>query len=126
MRKFKQVKRKEVIFDLNEWELVEQQAKKIQVNTSDYIRRMAIKGQIIIFDLKEVGELMKALRIIGGNINQIAKKANEINSVYAKDVEKLREEVDALSRILSRSLSERQSNVAQPTYSIPKRRTILF
>lgn len=55
---------------------------------------------------------MKALRIIGGNINQIAKKANEINSVYAKDVEKLREEVDALSRILSRSLSERQSNVA--------------
>ena len=112
MRKFKQVKRKEVIFDLNEWELVEQQAKKIHVNTSDYIRRMAIKGQIIIFDLKEVGELMKALRIIGGNINQIAKKANEINSVYAKDVEKLREEVDALSRILSRSLSERQSNVA--------------
>ena len=112
MRKFKQVKRKEVIFDLNEWELVEQQAKKIQVNTSDYIRRMAIKGQIIIFDLKEIGELMKALRIIGGNINQIAKKANETHSVYEKDVEKLREEVDALSRILSRSLSERQSNVA--------------
>ena len=112
MRKFKQVKRKEVIFDLNEWELVEQQAKKIQINTSDYIRRMAIKGQIIIFDLKEVGELMKALRIIGGNINQIAKKANETHNIYAKDVEKLREEVDALSRILSRSLSERQSNVA--------------
>ena len=112
MRKFKQVKRKEVIFNLNEWELVEQQAKKIQINTSDYIRRMAIKGQIIIFDLKEVGELMKALRIIGGNINQIAKKANETHSVYDNDVEKLREEVDALSRILSRSLSERQSNVA--------------
>ena len=112
MRKFKQVKRKEVIFDLNEWELVEQQAKKIQINTSDYIRRMAVRGQIIIFDLKEVGELMKAPRIIGGNINQIAKKANETHSVYAKDVEKLREEVDALSRILSRSLSERQSNVA--------------
>ena len=112
MRKFKQVKRKEIIFDLNEWELVEQQAKKIQINTSDYIRRMAIKGQIIIFDLKEVGELMKALRIIGGNINQIAKKANETHSVYEKDVEKLREEVDALFRTLSQSLSERQSNAA--------------
>ena len=80
MRKFKQVKRKEIIFDLNEWEIVERQAKQVQINTSDYIRRMAIKGQIIIFDLKEVGELMKALRIIGGNINQIAKKANDTKS----------------------------------------------
>ena len=96
MRKFKQVKRKEVIFDLDEWEIVEQQAKKIQISTSDYIRRMAVKGQITILDLKEIGELMKALRIIGGNINQIAKKANETHSVYADDVAKLQKEVDAL------------------------------
>ena len=112
MRKFKQVKRKEVIFDLDEWGIVERQAKKIQISTSDYIRRMAVKGQITILDLKEIGELMKALRIIGGNINQIAKKANETHSVYANDVEKLREEVDALFRTLSQSLSERQSNAA--------------
>ena len=112
MRKFKQVKRKEVIFDLDEWESVERQAKKIQINTSDYIRRMAVKGQITILDLKEIGEVMKALRIIGGNINQIAKKANETHSVYANDVEKLREEVDALFRTLSQSLSERRSNAA--------------
>ena len=56
MRKFKQVKRKEVIFDLKEWELVEKRAKQVQINTSDFIRRMAIKGQIIVFDLKNVGE----------------------------------------------------------------------
>lgn len=112
MRKFKQVKRKEIIFDLDEWAIVEQQAKKIQINTSDYIRRMAIKGQIIIFDLKNVGELMKGLRIIGGNINQIAKKANETHSVYADDVESLRMEVEALCRLLSQNLSEQQSNAA--------------
>lgn len=104
MRKFKQVKRKEVIFDLNEWALVERQAKKIQINTSDYIRRMATKGRIIIFDLKNVGELMKGLRIIGGNINQIAKKANETHSVYADDVELLRLEVEALCLMLSQSI----------------------
>ena len=110
MRKFKQVKRKEVIFDLNEWELVEQQAKKIQINTSDYIRRMAVRGQIIIFDLKEVGELMKALRIIGGNINQIAKKANETHSVYFEDVAKLQKEVEALSHTLSQLAFTARSN----------------
>ena len=112
MRKFKQVKRKEIIFDLDEWEIVERQAKKIQISTSDYIRRMAIKGQITILDLKEIGELMKALRIIGGNINQIAKKANETHSVYANDVDKLREEVYAIFRTLSQSLSERRSSAA--------------
>lgn len=112
MRKFKQVKRKEIIFDLKEWELVEKRAKQVQINTSDFIRRMAIKGQIIIFDLKNVGELMKGLRIIGGNINQIAKKANETHSVYADDVKSLKLEVETLCRLLSQSLSEQQSNVA--------------
>ena len=112
MRKFKQVKRKEVIFDLKEWELVEKRAKQVQINTSDFIRRMAIKGQIIIFDLKNVGELMKGLRIIGNNINQIAKKANETHSVYADDVKSLKLEVETLCRLLSQSLSEQQSNVA--------------
>ena len=112
MRKFKQVKRKEVIFDLKEWELVEKRAKQVQINTSDFIRRIAIKGQIIIFDLKNVGELMKGLRIIGNNINQIAKKANETHSVYADDVKSLKLEVETLCRLLSQSLSEQQSNVA--------------
>ena len=112
MRKFKQVKRKEIIFDLKEWEFVEKRAKQVQINTSDFIRRMATKGQIIIFDLKNVGELMKGLRIIGGNINQIAKKANETHSVYADDVKSLKLEVETLCRLLSQSLSEQQSNVA--------------
>ena len=112
MRKFKQVKRKEIIFDLKEWELVEKRAKQVHINTSDFIRRMATKGQIIIFDLKNVGELMKGLRIIGGNINQIAKKANETHSVYADDVKSLKLEVETLCRLLSQSLSEQQSNAA--------------
>lgn len=112
MRKFKQVKRKEIIFDLKEWELVEKRAKQVQINTSDFIRRMAIKGQIVIFDLKKIGELMKGLRIIGGNINQIAKKANETHSVGVDDVEFLKLEVEALCRLLSQNLSEQQSNAA--------------
>lgn len=106
MRKFKQVKRKEIIFDLKKWELVEKRAKQVRINTSDFIRRMAIKGQIIVFDLKNVGELMTGLRIIGGNINQIAKKANETHSIYADDVEQLKLEVESLCLMLSQSLSE--------------------
>ena len=47
---------------------------------------------------------MKALRIIGANINQLVKKANETHNVYAADVENLRKEVDAISHTLNQYL----------------------
>ena len=112
MRKYKQVKEKKVIYSLNEWAIIEQRAADFAMKTGTYIKRISVDGQINHYNVSDITQLMNALRIIGGNINQIAKKANETHSVYAEDVEKLREEVDALSRILSRSLSERQSNVA--------------
>ena len=55
---------------------------------------------------------MNALRIIGGNINQITKKANETHSVYAEDVAKLQKEVEALSSTISQSVFTAQSNAA--------------
>lgn len=48
---------------------------------------------------------MKALRIIGANINQIAKKANDINNIYAEDAEALRKEVEEIGHIFTRFLS---------------------
>ena len=46
-------------------------------------------------------DVMKALRIIGANINQIAKKANETNNIYAADVEALRKEIENIGHTLS-------------------------
>lgn len=112
MRKYKQVKRKEIIFDLNEWTIIEEQASKIQMNTSDYIRCMALNGNITQIEMTSVTPVINALRIIGRNINQIAKKANEINSIYAEDIEKLREENQQLCHTLSQYLSEIQSHAA--------------
>ncbi len=66
---------------------------------------MSLEGKIIYFDMREVSEVMKALRIIGANINQIARKANDINNIYADDVEALRKEVEEIGHILTRFLS---------------------
>ena len=55
--------------------------------------------------MSEVSDVMKALRIIGANINQIAKKANEINSIYAEDIEKLRKENEEICHTLNQCLS---------------------
>ena len=42
---------------------------------------------------------MNALRIIGKNINQLAKKANEINSIYAEDYENFKKEYEKICLI---------------------------
>ena len=64
----------------------------IMMKTGTFIRRMSLDGRITYFNMGEVAEVMKALRIIGSNINQVAKKANETHNVYAADVQNLRKE----------------------------------
>ena len=104
MRKFKQVKRKEIVFDLAEWNEVKRRAEQISMTTSEYIRRMAVNGKISRFKMSDVTPVINALRIIGGNINQVAKKSNEINSIYAEDIKILQNKMEDLCHTLSQSL----------------------
>ncbi len=112
MRKYKQVKRKEVIFSLEEWKLIEEKAASLSLKTGTFVKRMALDGQITYYNLEEAAPVMNALRIIGGNINQIAKKANEINSIYAGDIEKLKKEYNEICHTLNQFLSTLPSNAA--------------
>ena len=112
MRKYKQVQRKEVVYSLDEWKLIEERAASVLMKTGTFIKRMSLDGHITYFNMTEVGEVMKALRIIGANINQIVKKANEINSIYAEDIEKLRKENEEICHTLNQFLSALPSIVA--------------
>lgn len=105
MRKYKQVHRKEVTYDLAEWKQIEERAASVMLKTGTFIKRMSLEGKIYYFDMREVSEVMKAMRIIGANINQIARKANDINNIYADDIEALRKEVEETGHILTRFLS---------------------
>ena len=105
MRKYKQVQRKEVIYSLDEWKQIEERAASVMMKTGTFIKRMSLDGHITYFNMSEVSDVMKALRIIGANINQIAKKANEINSIYAEDIEKLRKENEEICHTLNQFLS---------------------
>ena len=105
LRKFKQVHRKEVTYDLAEWKKLEERAASVMLKTGTFIKRMSLEGKIIYFDMREVAEMMKALRIIGANINQIARKANEINDIYADDIVALRKEVEEIGHTLTLFLS---------------------
>ncbi|MBR1433285.1 MAG: plasmid mobilization relaxosome protein MobC [Ruminiclostridium sp.] len=106
MRKYKQVKRKEIVFELDEWELIEQWASKFKISTTEYIKQATLTDKITIDKSGESNAVMiGALKKIGGNINQLAKKANEINSIYAADYEKMRKEYETLCRMLNVKLS---------------------
>lgn len=52
-------KRKEVCFNEKEWELIEKKAAEVKLNTTNYIRRMALNGLIILQK-----ELMRQVRYI--------------------------------------------------------------
>lgn len=58
MRKFKKVKRKEIVFDLVEWNEVKRRAEQISMTTSEYIRRMAVNGKISRFKMSDVTPVM--------------------------------------------------------------------
>ena len=112
MRKYKQVKEKKVVYSLDEWAVIEHRAAKLAMKTGTYIKRISVDGGIMHYSVGDIAPVMNALRIIGKNINQIAKKANETHSVEASAVEELRKEVDALSHTLSQLAFTELSNVA--------------
>ena len=84
------------------------QKKKEQLGTdnfSRYARKMLIDGYVIRLDLSEFQALANELNKIGVNINQIAKISNESGVVYDDDMQRLKEMMDEIWRLLKSSLS---------------------
>ncbi len=65
---------------------------------------MAIQGKLIRYDLAELREVTRPFRMIGNELNQIAKKANETGKVTAEMVEEIREQYAKLERIFEKYL----------------------
>ncbi len=65
-------------------------------NLSAYLRKMAVDGYIIHLDMGDIQEMIRLLRICSNNLNQYTRRANEVGSVYAADVEDLRTRLDDL------------------------------
>ena len=59
-------------------------------NLRAYLRKMAIDGYIVNLDMNSVVELVKLLRSISNNVNQIARRCNSTHNLYAQDVDDLR------------------------------------
>lgn len=67
-------------------------------NLSAYLRKAAIDEKIEIHDYSGLKEVNYNLRKIGVNINQIAKRINETNSIYQSDMEDIQRKVNEVWR----------------------------
>ncbi|MCL2190205.1 MAG: plasmid mobilization relaxosome protein MobC [Defluviitaleaceae bacterium] len=69
-------------------------------NRSEYLRNMALYGKTVTYDTTELREIARLMATISNNVNQVAHRANENRSIYAKDVETLHMSVaDALEQV---------------------------
>ena len=100
-RKNKQVHSKEITFTLEEWEVIKKRAAECYSRPGTYIRNIAVRGNAYFYDMKAAVTLLDNMRVISAEINQIAKRFNATNSLNAGDVEKLKENVSALSCMLN-------------------------
>ena len=74
-------------------------------NFSLYARKMLIDGRVIHVDLSQFQELAGEVHKVGTNINQIAKTINATGMIYGDDMNRLKEAMDEIWRLLRSSLS---------------------
>ena len=86
MRRYKQVHRKEVAFDLKEWAEVERRAAAGKVKTGTYIKKIAVNGEFNYYDIEAAAPLINGMRTINNNINQIAYRANARRGVRESEI----------------------------------------
>ena len=66
---------------------------------------MAIDGYHITIDLSDVREMVSLLRRSSNSLNQIAKRVNEAQNIYATDIEDLRQQYDTLWNVANEILA---------------------
>lgn len=94
-----------------ELDLIRQRMEECGVaNLSAFLRKMALDGYIIHLDMAELQELTRLLRICSNNLNQYAKRANEVGSIYAADVEDLHSRLNEIWE-LTRDLLQEFANI---------------
>lgn len=91
------------MFYLDDCELAELQRKMRLVGISNreaFIRKIISQGYMVYLDMKPIQEISSLVRNISGNINQVARRANECGNPSETDVLDLYSEVARLKPLI--------------------------
>ena len=97
--------RKEVLFKEDEWEIVKANAKSMNLSTTKYIVKMSVEGKAVQSSITDIADLNRQLSAIGNNLNQLARKSNTINSIYADDYLQMKQTFEVLCHLLKQRIS---------------------
>ncbi|WP_433947006.1 plasmid mobilization protein [Paenibacillus sp. SN-8-1] len=89
---------KEVKFfcTVDELDRIDQKAVIAELDRSKYLRKMALEGYIIKRDFSSVEELVYEINKIGNNINQVARRANEVDYVTKDEIRYLKKQLEGI------------------------------
>ncbi len=59
------------------------------INMAAYLRKMAIDGYVVKLDLPELRDMISLLRRTSNNFNQIARRVNSTDRIYADDIQEM-------------------------------------
>lgn len=88
----------------DEYEVIKKKAESLN-------QRVAVQGEIKRYDLSELRDITRSFRMIGTELNQIAKVANSTGEVTGKAVEEIKRQYEILEDAFEKYLKPLKPNV---------------
>ncbi|MBF0786666.1 MULTISPECIES: plasmid mobilization relaxosome protein MobC [unclassified Streptococcus] len=106
--------RKEVYFTEQEYKQVQHAMEQMQAQTFQYYaKNQLVQGKLVQIDFSELKALRVAINRIGGNINQIAKHANENQDITKEELAQVLEHLSELKEMVAVKLSSAEKKSLQ-------------
>ena len=84
-------------------DILKKKAAKDKVSVCEYIRRMAVNGKILRYDLLSLHDNLISFRMVGTELNAIAKKINTHRKISENDISALNKQLDFLESYTEKS-----------------------
>ena len=102
---------KHIKFTDEQYAIVSKKADELGLRVGAYVKKMAIQGEIKRYDLSELRDITRSFRMIGTELNQIAKVANSTGEVTGKAVEEIKRQYEILEGVFENYLKPLKPNV---------------
>ncbi len=77
-------------------DILRRNAEKLNVSVCEYIRRTAVNGKILRYDLLSLHDDLISFRMVGTELNAIAKEINTHRKISENDISALNTQLDFL------------------------------
>ena len=93
--------------------VIRQKMKTFGIRTrASFYRAMILNGYLLKLDLPEIRELLRLMKNLTNNVNQIAKRMNERGSIYDTEIDEILEKQEEIWNTLNQILSKLESQKA--------------